>query len=98
METKDGSSTSGGTGPVTPGPAPKFSKKSDQPTTTQIRRYQRIKKAAREWEQKYYEEKSRSIRILQAEAMKVVDVSSPRKPVIASKVESTSGSKGNEVL
>ena len=61
----------------------KFSKRSDQPTKTQIRRYQRMKKAAREWEQKYYEEKSRSIRILQAEAMKVTDVPSPKKQVIA---------------
>ena len=83
---------------VEPGPwhqvqHPKFSKRSDQPTKTQIHRYQRMKKAAREWEQKYYEEKSQSIQILHAEAMKVVEVSSPRKPMIASKVELTSRSK-----
>ena len=48
--------------------------------------------------QKILQRKSRSIRILQAEAIKAVDMSSSRKPKIASKVESTSRRKGKEVI
>ena len=66
---------------------PKFSEwRSAQPKKTQIRQYQRIKKIAQEWEQKYYEKKARSIKILQADTMRVADVSSSKKPVLASKV------------
>ena len=59
-----------------------------------------MKKVAREWEQKYYKEKAISIKILQADTMRVAKVSLSTKPVLASKVETIvgSGSKGKEVI
>ena len=69
---------------------PKFSdQQSSQATKTQIRRYQHMKKVDREWDQKYYKEKARSIRILQADTMRVTNVSPSTKLVLALIVEST---------
>ena len=79
---------------------PKFlNHRPSQPTKTQIRRYQRMKKTTLEWEQKYYEERTRSIRILH-DPMRVADVTPSTKPVLASKVElsSNTGCKGKEVI
>ena len=52
-----------------------------------------MKKATQEWEQKYYEEKAKLIKILQADTIRVAEISSSIKPMLASKVETTIGSK-----
>ena len=59
-----------------------------------------MKKDAREWEQKYYKEKARSIRILHINPMKIANITQSTKPELASKVESSSntGNKGKEVV
>ena len=57
-----------------------------------------MKKATREWEQKYYKEKARSIKILQADTMTITKISSSTKPILVSKVDTTVSNKGNEVV
>ena len=59
-----------------------------------------MKKTAQEWVQKYYDENARSIRIHQANTMRVIEISSFTKPVLASKVETniSNNSKGKELV
>ena len=59
-----------------------------------------MKKVSWEWGEKYYEEKAKSIRILQADTMRVANISSSTKPMLASKVESTinASNKGKEMV
>ena len=57
-----------------------------------------MKKVAWEWDQKYYEEKARSIKILHDSTIRVIEISSSTKPMPASKMEITVSNKGKEVV
>ena len=101
MEAMDGSSSSGGIRSIAPSTTPEIlgpevgstNKDTDQEIS-------KDEKAAQEWEQKYYKEKAQSLKVLQADTMRIVNVSSSMKLAPTSKMESVINgrNKGKEMV